>query len=272
MEIFKNFLSQIILTVGVIVVFGLLIALCRRLFCLVVGRSAPKILLATGIVGTPIHELSHALMCLIFGHKIVEMKLYQPDSDDGTLGYVQHSYNKKNLYHQIGNFFIGIAPILCGSGVLLLLMYLLIPDTCSDVMMELRYIDVSYGLLDPSTYGAYLSVFWEFISAIFSPDNLGDIRWWIYIVLAIMISGHMELSPADIKGSAVGLVFLSTLLLVVDAILYLISLAALESVTAAMASFSVSIVSFLAISVVFSLLSLVIALAVTGIVRLVIRR
>ena len=70
MEIFTNFIYQLVFTVGVIVVFGLIIALCRKAFYKIVGDNATKILLATGVVGTPIHELSHALMCVVFGHKI----------------------------------------------------------------------------------------------------------------------------------------------------------------------------------------------------------
>ena len=93
MEILTNFLLQLACTVGVIAVFGLLIAWCTKLFCRMVGVAGPKILLLTGVVGTPIHELGHALMCLVFGHKIVEMKLFQPNNAEGTLGYVNHSYN-----------------------------------------------------------------------------------------------------------------------------------------------------------------------------------
>ncbi|MGO0916500.1 hypothetical protein ACTPEM_26060, partial [Clostridioides difficile] len=35
--------------------------------------------------------------------------------NDGILGYVSHSYKKDNLYQSIGNFFIGIAPIIGGT-------------------------------------------------------------------------------------------------------------------------------------------------------------
>ena len=39
----------------------------------------------TGWLGTPIHELSHAIMCLAFRHRIDEMALFEPDEDAGRL-------------------------------------------------------------------------------------------------------------------------------------------------------------------------------------------
>src|SRR6185437_12024785 len=70
--------------------------------------------------GVAIHELGHAFFCLIFRHKIVKMKLFSPQSD-GTLGYVQHSYNPASTYQKFGNFFIGTGPIWFGT----LLVYLI---------------------------------------------------------------------------------------------------------------------------------------------------
>lgn len=269
MEIITNFLYQIIFTVGVIVAFGLLIALCRKAFCRIAGDKGTKILLITGAVGTPIHELSHALMCIIFGHKIVEMKLYHPDSDDGTLGYVNHTFNPRNLYHQIGNFFIGVAPILCGSGVLLLLMYLLVPGVYSEVTEELQFIGLlSTDFFDLSTYAGYLDLFWQVISDIFDFTNSGNILWWIFVILGLMISSHMELSTADIKGGFKGFLFMAGVLLVADIIMYFISLSVLESVTAAMTSFAISIASFLAISGVFSGVMVLVALAIKGVTKI----
>ncbi len=264
MEILTNFLYQIFFALVVVVVLGLLIALCRRAFCALVGRNGPKILLITGVIGTPIHELSHALMCLIFGHKITEIKLYNPKSDDGTLGYVNHTYNKRNIYHQIGNFFIGIAPILCGSGVLLLLMYLLIPDTSATVLAEIKEIGLSNN-----DVGAYFGAFWKIITSLFNFSNMGDYRWWIFIVLALLISSHMELSLADIKGSLSGLAFILAIFLVMDVILYFVAPSALQTVTSAMAYFSSYVAGFLAISGIFSILMVLIALIIRLIVMIV---
>ena len=248
MEILYNFLYQLIFTVGVIVVFGLLITLCRKAFYKIVGENASKIIIATGIIGTPVHELSHALMCVVFGHKVTEIKLYQPDSD-GTLGYVNHSYNPRNLYHQIGNFFIGIAPILGGSGVIFLLMYLLVPSIFSEVVDELKFIPlISFNLFEASTYSASLQIFWDIVEDIFGFTNTGSILWWVFIVLSFMIASHMELSTSDIKGGFKGFLFIAALLLIADIIMYFVSMPALEATTSAMTSFSFIIIGIPAAS------------------------
>ena len=265
MELLINFLYQVIFSIGIIVIFGFIIALCRRGFCAIVGYSGPRILLATGIVGTPIHELSHALLCIVFGHRVVEMKLFIPNSPDGTLGYVNHSYNPKNIYHQIGNFFIGIAPILGGSGVLLLLMMWLTPTTFDSVMGALG------GMPAFTDFGSvleYLGALWEMITHIFNPANFSDWHWWVFIVLAFMIASHMELSGADIKGGIKGLFILLGLILAMDIVLFFVSLDALGAVTLGMTTFGLYIVGFLLISAVFSLAMLVLALIVRGIMMI----
>ena len=258
MEILKSFLLQILLTIGVIVIFGYTIALIRRAFCRITGRAGSKILLATGIVGTPIHELSHAVMCIIFGHKIKQIKLYQPNSTDGALGYVTHSYNKRNVYHLIGNFFIGIAPIICGNGVILLLMRLIIPDISSDIWISLEAVSES----DVSSYFVFII---EFLKTLFDPLNFDNALFWVFIVLAIMISSHMELSGADIKNGASGFAVIAAILLTVDVLFFFISPDALISLNLASLSLSLAISGFLTVSVIFLLIMLIIALIIKGI-------
>ena len=239
-DLIIGYLLQTLYTVGTVAVFGLLIALMRRLFCRISGRSGPKILLATGIIGTPIHELSHALMCIIFGHKIKEIKLYQPNSHDGALGYVSHSYRRKNVYHQIGNFFIGTAPVTVGSGVLVLLMLLLMPDAYGAFIDEVGNID-SFG-------GIFNSIF-ACLGAIF--ENIGAWQTWVFLIFAIMIASHMEMSVADIKGGLGGLGIMAAIWLVVSVIIFLISDSAYESITNATASFALILAAFLSLALIF---------------------
>ena len=114
-----DILLQLVVIFGLIFIFGFTIAAINKRFYYNLGDKSHIVCIATGFIGTPIHELSHALMCIIFGHKINEIKLFTPSCSDGLLGYVNHSYNSKNFYQRMGNFFIGIAPIVFGSCLLI---------------------------------------------------------------------------------------------------------------------------------------------------------
>lgn len=263
MDLIIGFLTQIVFTAGMIFLFGWIIALLRRSFCSVAGKHGPKLLLVTGIVGTPIHELSHALMCLLFGHKITEIKLYQPKSTDGSLGHVSHTYNKKNIYHQIGNFFIGTAPVLLGGAFVLLFMLILIPDTYGSVTSEMYTLQFSNSLF--STVSSIFTFVWGMIKALFSPHNFSSWRWWVFIVLAVMISTHMEMSASDIKSSLGGLLFISIILLLADGIICLVSKDAFSSFVLATVSFGALLSAFLSLSVLFLVLLLLFSLLIKGV-------
>ncbi len=92
-DILIAFLIQIGSTIGLIILFGFIINIVTKIFYSNFGSKALTVCKATGVFGTPVHELSHALFCLLFGHTIVELKLYAPNDDHGTLGYVNHTYN-----------------------------------------------------------------------------------------------------------------------------------------------------------------------------------
>ena len=270
MDFLLGYITQIICTVGVIVIFGGLISLLRRGFCALTGSAGPKILLATGVIGTPIHELSHALMCLIFGHKISEIKLYKPNAAEGTLGYVSHSYNKKNIYHQIGNFFIGIAPVLAGGGAIILLLLLLLPDAYDEVMLGMN----NMGSVELTTISVteYFSFIWVSVCAMFSPENFDSWQGWVFIILAFMIASHTEMSSSDLKSGGKGLVFVLIILALVDAVLYFLLPDFFSAFTDLTQSFALALSAFLSLSVIFLLALLLLALVILGIGKLFSKR
>lgn len=261
--IFSKLALQLLFTVGVIVCSGILLALSKRFFLRSCGSAAYRVQIVTGIVGTPVHELSHALFCLIFRHRITEMKLFTPNSDDGSLGHVSHSYRKKNLWHQIGNFFIGIAPILGGTAMLLLLLKLLLPATFSGVTGALAYggSSIVSGSGSVSIEALLLTVL-EMLKALFSLSNLTSWEWYVYMLLAVCILMHMEISPSDIRSGLLGFVFFVLVFLGVDTVLAFLFPTSLVLFTATVISIGAYLLSFLSLSVLLSLLMALISLPV----------
>ena len=103
------------------------------------------------------------------------MKLFSPEAD-GTLGYVNHAYNPKNLYQRIGNFFIGTGPIWGGLFMILL---------------------ISRWLLPSGSWGELLTLqVWS--------------RWqsWLWLYLFLTAASHITLSPPDLQGTLDGGVFI----------------------------------------------------------------
>ena len=146
--------------------------------------------------GTVIHETGHALFCLLFGHKILGMKLFSPGSD-GTLGMVDHSWDSKSLYQRAGNFFIGTGPIIAGVAVIILCTALLLPEVWEELSPPEFYTfsDLAAGVV-------------ALICRMFRV--LCDVelwhRWqtWVWLLVTLLTGSHITLSKADLKNAATG--------------------------------------------------------------------
>ena len=199
--------------IGIFLVPGLVLTLIMNYASTLMQRRA----LATigkswflglfGWLGTVVHELGHAFFCLIFRHKITAMKLFDPDPETGTLGYVEHTYDSSNIYQLVGNFFIGIGPILLGTALIYILLFLLLGlnpfNFVTNVDLATPHI-YSWGILT-----TIIQTFWTsstgLISEIFSGNNLSRWQLYVFIYLAFAIGSSITLSPSDIKGTLKGL-------------------------------------------------------------------
>ena len=253
---FGQFGLQLALTVGVILLTGLVIAGAKRIFLRCCGSGAYYVELTTGLVGTPIHELSHAVFCILFGHRITRICLWTPKPENGSIGYVMHTYKKRNLWHQIGNFFIGVAPIVGGSAVLLLLLRLLLPETAASVG---AYSDVeTIGEIPALLLDEALVI----LRSLFTGANLLRFHFYLYLLLAVLILLHMEISRSDLKAGLWGFLFLTLAWLLVDGLLAFLYPIGLTAVTAACVRIGAFLATFLSLSVLLSLLLLLVSFVV----------
>jgi hypothetical protein len=210
--IWKATLTSLI-QIGIFFVPGLILTLVvnyistllQRRALLTIGRG--WYLGLFGWLGTIIHELGHAIFCLIFRHKITKMKLFDPDPETGTLGYVQHTYESSSLYQMAGNFFIGIGPILLGSALIYLLLYLLLGLNSFKFAVNTGL--PSWDIYSWSVFNQLLqnlrASLTALVSGIFSLHNLASWQLYIFIYLTFTIGSSIILSPSDFKGALKGL-------------------------------------------------------------------
>ena len=229
METFFNSAIQYILNALVatfhqlLILFGPLILLAF-LMHLISGHSArlgarvfgPKTFFYLFmLIGTAVHETGHAIFALLFGHKVTKIELFSGDPESNNPGSVTHEYNSKNIYQNIGNFFIGIGPILFGSFFLFLLSYLLFGFGYRHMVLSPLTLETltevsslrAIGLSIIDNFGSYLSL-------VFYGDRSS---WWKIVILVYLlyaVGSSVSLSPSDINGSASGFaVFLAVLLI-----------------------------------------------------------
>lgn len=147
----------------------------------------------TGIVGTPIHELAHAAACSLFGMRIIQMKLYSPNRETGTLGYVSFAYNPHSTLHSIGLVVQGIAPLLMGYAIFIVL----IPWGAAPKPL-LSFMELTTA---SPTYMQALSG----ASALLIGNLMDGPRGFLWFLIALLIGMHAIPSWADIRIAAKGM-------------------------------------------------------------------
>lgn len=253
LEILGHLFIQLAFTVGFLMLYGGFISLCNRCFYDACGDTAFGIVRITGYIGTPVHELSHALMCVLFGHTVKKISMFGDSRRSRTLGYVEHTYYRGNLYHQIGNFFIGISPVLAGGLVILLLVRVLTPDIYFGMRTETAHIGAAFAAgFDGGAVLSLLGGVGSMMGALFSLDNFLSWRWWLCMLIVFSIAIHMEVSRSDILSGIRGLSVISAMLLVADIILGLLFPKALAAVTSACVTAGIFIALLMLIPAVFS--------------------
>ena len=260
LETIKTSFILTISMIGTFVLFGIIYNFIeKRNSSYIQAAFGFEGILITGIIGTTIHELSHYLMALIFGHKIGEVKLFRPRAAkiDGVLGFVEHRYNKRSLYQRIGNFFIGIAPMIFGTVAISISFKLLLPEMFSKLNIS-EYIDLINKNNLKDIYLLLEQNFKLLFNMVFSIYNLTNFRFWIFIFIMYSISTHMSLSTADLKNSSSGLlcIFMTTMFISLICTVLKINLLVLQSI---FLKYNLYLTCFLVLGVIFGLISLAIS-------------
>lgn len=209
--------SQLLTLVGPIVLLAFIMNFISRknesLGYKVMGQNV--YLYGFAWLGTSIHELGHAIFAILFAHKISEIKLFTPGSGK-SLGHLKHSYTKGNPYQTLGNFFIGLGPILLGSFLLLVVTWLLFDI---DIFRIANKYEVVFSFDRLKSFESIINAVtnigsgvWQFFQMVLTGPKT---TWWklaLFFYLFYAVGSSITLSGADMKGAFRGFFYFLILL------------------------------------------------------------
>ena len=165
-----------------------------------------KALFISAWIGTPIHELSHYLAAVIANHNITDLKLFKPDKQTGSLGYMTHTYKEDNFYQAIfGNTIIAIAPFFGGAAVIYFFSTIIFPDFSlfAAEMPKLYYLNLD-NLNEWNTYSlffnSHINFFGYLVGNIFSLEMLSSWKLYPFLFLMFGIANHISPSGSDFQN------------------------------------------------------------------------
>lgn len=246
-----GFLHILLYTLGIVVLCGLAVEGCYQLCFRLMGRRAGRAFwFVTSFLGTPIHELGHAVMCLLFAHRIEYVRLF-PNREGVAM--VRHSYNRKNVYATMGNLFIALGPIFAGLAVILLVLALVYPVSLREF----------YAVGDAGGVGA-LDILFDRMWALFRGLWQETTRpVWVRILSVVALFSvtlHVRLSTADVCGMLRGLPAYLVLCALASAVVTLAGQGAYIAVLGALASFGGTVLLLFGVIFLFALLQLALVL------------
>jgi hypothetical protein len=168
-----------------------------------------------GWLGTTIHETGHLLSALLFRNKVDSFRPFAPNLKTGVLGSVRPNPNYGSLYQNMGMFFIGIAPVVFGTLVIYLALYLLFRSQMPEMW---RVID-RRNEISGTGIVSVLSSGLAFLGFVFSPRHLLDWRLYLFLYIAFAVGSSLSLSGADIAFAKVGCLPMVALLFMLNIVL-----------------------------------------------------
>lgn len=226
-EIISQTFWLLLVLVVPFVIFTLLIHFLERLIQMrLASRFGWKSVLWTGWLGTPIHELSHAILCKVFRHRILEMELFEPDIKSGRLGFVRHSWNTGNWFEEVGNFFIGLAPLVGGSIALGGLLWFFYPEAVTNMISNSGFGNGTETIENASFTSMMFGSVQSLVKDLLSPSHFISWQFWLFTYLVLCVGSHMAPSRSDYDGASRGV---SMVVFAVVGCLLLISLLGFET-------------------------------------------
>lgn len=206
MEQLLSYFAQLLLYALLpVIAFGLAIYGAQRLFCTFVTPDTGRpLVLAASVLSVPVREAGQALACLLFAHRIEDIRFFDPNATDGEYGYVDHSYNPRNPLAVIGNFFFAIGPVILGLFAILVVLLACFHGAFASYAAALGALEES-----GAGFGEYFSTATGFFVSMLRDGSTGVLAKLIGCVFLLLLAFSVLLSPTDLRDAFGGLLVIT---------------------------------------------------------------
>jgi len=257
MAFLSYYIQLILTTMAPLILGGLAVWGMECVFHALVGeQSGRRLLVAATAAGTPLHEAGHAAMCVLFAHRIHDVRLLDLHDPDGELGFVQHSYNRRNYFAVLGNYFIAIGPLFTGLFAVLVILL-----TCFHGCFGSFVNEVTMLVESEASFGEYVRAAASLVPAMFSGSRAALPLKIVGGILLLAISLRICISPEDLANALSGMVIFAAVTLVFAVLTALFDARVRRLILASLHTFSVVVVALFLVV----LLSCAVLLAIGGV-------
>ena len=250
---FLEYYVQILLfTAAVPLAFGLAVYFCNKTFCALVGTGWGRpILLGLHAFLTPIREFAHLVAAMITFHRIGDFCLLNLHDPEGELGFVEHSYNRRNPIAVFGNFLFAILPAALG-----LALSLVVVLVCFRGAFSVFSTEVAALIEAEAGFGEYARLALGFLPAIFRDATTSLLAKAVGTVLLLLLSLGVYVSVDDLMGGLGGLLHYAVFVFFFAGVTALFDARARRLILTDFRTFATSVTALFTVVLVFALAAL----------------
>lgn len=263
MGAFFSYFAQIVCLICLPpVLFGLAVWGCRQLYVWFVGDDSGRPLIVfSSVLSTPLREAGHAMMAVMFLHRVEDMRLLKLHDPKGEFGYVEHSYNPHNPVAVLGNFFYALGPVITGLFAVLIVLLTCFHGVLDPFLDQVRLLGES-----GAGFGSYVAATFSLIPALFAGGDAGVAVRILGCVLLLMLCLGIHVTPREILDALFGCGILVAVMAVVTVMLLLFDLRVMRNVLSALRTFAAAVTALFLIVAAAAAAMLILGLAF-GVIR-----
>lgn len=256
MAFLEYYLQILIFTCALPLGLGIAVYFCNRAFCSLVGyrRGRPVLLFLHAII-TPVREFAHLVACILTFHRVSDFRLLNLRDPEGELGFVEHSYNRKNPIAVFGNYLFAVLPAALGLFLSMLVIFACFRGAFGAMADSVsRFVETGAG------FSAYVKLALDFFPSLFREGTGSIFSKIVGSLFLLLLSLGVYVSLDDLYGAFSGCLLYAAVALVFAGVTSLFDARARRLILTGFRTFATGVTALYLVVLVFAAAMLLLAL------------